>query len=205
MLINPLSTKPKQKKKLQYAFKYLDSRANNTTFKRSDINNMVSSTPLQKCHAVMTAIRHSLSKFDTGKIRRSKDQCKMQEVCMSGICTLVYGDLVKTHKRQIMKYNQFESLEPLILNTMPRRGGKTTWLAQFIAAVLVNVPGADIVVVASNKRAVGSESGITKKVLENLDILGIKKFDKHTSEAVFITVNGDKRLYHSYPGGATHK
>jgi hypothetical protein len=161
---------------------------------------------LEKGHAIMNAVRASLRKFDTLKMTRSKDQRLMQRRCMAGIASFVYGPAVKTHEKEIKQYNNFETLHQGIANSLPRRGGKTTWVAQWCAAVLHCVPGIEICLIASNRRAAGGDSGITGKVLANLGTLGWNKFYKKGEECIFISPKqGDIRKYHCYPGGATHK
>ncbi len=148
----------------------------------------------------MDHIRLCLSKHDVGTTVRSVHQRNIQQLIQAAIARFVYGPTKKYYEREIKKHNKFKDLKQLIAITMPRRAGKTTGVAQVIAAILYCVPNADVAIFAASKRAAGRD-GLMGQILTYLkEMYDVTEFDQKTMEVIKFRVDGNVRILKAYPG-----
>lgn len=157
----------------------------------------ISVSAIQRGHDVMDKLRLILTKF-----RRNELQKQMHEYMLSSIVRYVYGDDCVNHELEILAYNRFEEIKQEVLITAPRRFGKSTGTAQFIAACMYCIPNCEASVFSSGKRASSKKSGFMGIVMKCLiQDLGVEKFSAETDEDLFFEVSkGDIRKLHCYPG-----
>lgn len=174
-------------------------------FEESDTS--VQANGLLAGHAIMYSLNATLAKLDTDTYFRSKDQRLIQHRIMAALSRKVYGKLLASHEAEIRRYNGFTRLDQHIIVTAPRRGGKTTAIVQMVSAILLCIPRISVVAFASNSRAAGDDSGLMGQVKKCLqDKFGVRSFKKDNKETLIHQVSAtDERVFHAYPGGATHK
>jgi hypothetical protein len=162
---------------------------------------------LAEGHQIYQAMQRDLNALDSALWFRTKAQRIMHQRMIAGLVGVVYKDLVRTHAREIMMQNGFDSLNQEILLTMPRRGGKTAAVVTGIMVIMENVPNVDIVLIAPSSRAAGNDSGFMEQLKTAFaKFYNRTKFDKHGAEVLKIEKSPtDIRRFKAYPGGATHK
>ena len=133
---------------------------------------------------------------------RSKMQKTFHRNFMQATCLHLYRNDKDIDMDKIMRMNQFENLKQQVLCLTPRRFGKTTSVAMFVAAYGVAIPNSEQCIFSTGRRA-------SQKLLEL--IRDMIKAGKHAD--MFIKCNGetmllqgptplDVRKIHSYPSCA---
>lgn len=172
-----------------------------------EIEHTARASAIDRGHAIMHAMRQKLAELDTETFFRSKDQRLIQHRIMAALARFVYGPQLRSHELEVRRYNNFKELNQHILLTAPRRGGKSQAIAMMCAVMMLCVPAISIVVFAPNARSAGGESGLmghVRKILETK--FHVRSFKKTSQETlVYQASEGDDRVFHSYPGSATHK
>jgi len=133
---------------------------------------------------------------------RSKMQKMFHRNFMQATCLHLYRNDKDIDMDKIMRMNQFENLKQQVLCLTPRRFGKTTSVAMFVAAYAMTVPKSEQCIFSTGRRA-------SQKLLELIrDMIKSGKYAH-----MFIKCNGetlllqgdtplDIRKVHSYPSCA---
>lgn len=133
---------------------------------------------------------------------RSKMQKLFHRNFLQAVCLHLYRDDADVDMNRIMKLNNFDSLQQQVLCLTPRRFGKTTSVAMFVAAYSLSVPRSEQCIFSTGRRA-------SQKLLElirDMVLAGehaprVLKCNQET-----MVVSGDSpldvRKIHSYPSCA---
>jgi len=134
--------------------------------------------------------------------QRSAMQKNFHRNFMQAVCLHLYRDDPDIDMGKIMKMNQFDNLKQQVLCLTPRRFGKTTSVAMFVAAYCLTVPRSEQCIFSTGRRA-------SQKLLELIRdmILSGKHremFIKCNQETLMCRGenNLDIRKVHSYPSCA---
>jgi len=121
---------------------------------------------------------------------------------MQAVCLHLYRDDADVDMNKIMRMNQFDNLKQQVLCLTPRRFGKTTSVAMFVAAYALSVPKSEQCIFSTGRRA-------SQKLLElirDMIISGKHRnmFMKCNGETMLIQGDNelDIRKVHSYPSCA---
>lgn len=161
--------------------------------------------PLQRGHAIFDNLRAKLATYDTTTSKyRSYNQMLIHTLLASSLARHVYGSMLDKFEDEIKRYNGWTTVRQEIAITMPRRSGKSTAVGTFIAAAMLTVPGFNCACFAASARSAGKDSGMFKIVRGALrkHFKYEKRPEEHdNAETLEVIIDGDKREFHSYPGG----
>lgn len=148
---------------------------------------------------------------------RSEDQKKFHNMFMGALLPHVYGGRLAWPQvaERVMARLKIDKIQSEVFVLTPRRWGKTTSVAMFVAAVMLNVPGITVSCYSVAKRA---STGLMAKVCEYISMVegGMDRVIVRNVEALFVserppqpgvgraTLVDDKRTskFWSYPAGA---
>ncbi len=137
--------------------------------------------------------------------QRSAMQKNFHRNFMQAVCLHLYRDDPDIDMGKIMKMNQFDNLKQQVLCLTPRRFGKTTSVAMFVAAYCLTVPRSEQCIFSTGRRA-------SQKLLElirDMILSGRHRdmFIKCNQETLMCRGenNLDIRKVHSYPSCAKSK
>ena len=157
-------------------------------------------SPLDGGNDIVDRIRAKLAEQDTPTSGRSYDQQRMQERFLASCARAIYGNVYKSKKRMLLRRNKWGDVEPFCAICTPRRHGKSTALAEFLAALLYEVPGMTVCIYSTGARA--SQSGLLKLIKRALVRHGVSVFDTANQETLAFTVNGTQREVNAYKARA---
>ena len=156
---------------------------------------------LQTCQGDQRVIdiRRTLNELG---FERSKMQRQFHEKFLQAVCLHLYSDDPDVDMEKIMRTNGWEDLRQSVLCLTPRRFGKTTAVAMFLAAYCICVPNSEQSVFSTGRRA-------SQKLLELVRDM-IKKTPwasrivKCNQEELILEGNNvfDRRKIFSYPSCA---
>lgn len=133
---------------------------------------------------------------------RSKMQKLFHRKFMQATCTHMYRNDADVDMDRIMKMNKFDNLKQQVLCLTPRRFGKSTSVAMFVASYVLTVPYSEQCIFSTGRRA-------SQKLLELIrDMIKAGKegwrFIKCNGETMLIQGDSplDIRKVHSYPSCA---
>jgi len=141
-----------------------------------------------------------LSMFDKTALERSKEQEAIHQACTAVSLKSILGGDYDTLSNEVRSQNNWDGIGQELCVSMPRRFGKTTALAMFIAAYLYTQPGKVLIVFAPSKR---QSRAILNKVAEFLDTtlhLAKQDFIAKNQEDLWIrSINGQISKMSAYP------
>ena len=150
-------------------------------------------------------IKNLYAAFDLAGLTRTETQRFFHKKFVEAILPHVYGaDEFNRYKERILEENGivFDEYNPYTFISTPRRWGKTTSVAIFIAGCLLTVPHMWISVYSTGRRASKALGDLVHKYLVKMEeAKNIKKsgvFIKNTEELFYGSTNDLRRLY-SYP------
>lgn len=161
-------------------------------------------SPLEEKHRIMDAIRADLDSFDTEERYRTANQRRVQMGYLTSAIPLVYGKLLKKYEKRIKEYNRVgatQRISPFRFTAIPRRGGKSESLGQFLAAATKHIPEPEVLLMSAAKRSAGKNSGLMGTVLKYLRQLGVDEFEVCNDEEVFFRVGGYLKKIRAVPSG----
>lgn len=134
--------------------------------------------------------------------QRSAMQKMFHRNFMQAVCLHLYRDDPDIDMNKIMKMNQFDNLKQQVLCLTPRRFGKTTSVAMFVAAYCLTVPRSEQCIFSTGRRA-------SQKLLELIRDMILSgrhrdSFLKCNQETLMCKGDNDLdiRKVHSYPSCA---
>ena len=137
--------------------------------------------------------------------QRSAMQKNFHRNFMQAVCLHLYRDDPDIDMNKIMKMNQFNNLKQQVLCLTPRRFGKTTSVAMFVAAYCLTVPRSEQCIFSTGRRA-------SQKLLELIRDMILsgrfrESFIKCNQETLMCRGDNDLdiRKVHSYPSCAKSK
>jgi len=152
-----------------------------------------------------STIRNLYAALDLAGLTRTETQRYFHKKFVESILPHVYGkEEFNRYKERILEENgiDFDDYNPYTLISTPRRWGKTTSVAIFIAACLLTVPNIWISVYSTGRRASKALGDLVHKYLVKMETAtNLKKsgvFIKNTEELFYGGRNDLRRLY-SYP------
>ncbi len=159
--------------------------------------------PIDRAHKLVADIRAGMEKFDKGDSYRSPDQVKMHEIFLCCCATLIYGNLFRSHRVEIMKHNNWtaDDLHPLSSFYTPRRFGKTYGVALYLAVLLMFVYNCKIGIFAPGQ---DQTSAMLLKVRELIVFFWPHtSFEKSTTTSLHIKFSAnDTRTIDAYSSDA---
>lgn len=133
---------------------------------------------------------------------RSKMQVMFHKNFLQAVCLHLYRDDVDVDMSRIMRMNGFDNLKQQVLCLTPRRFGKSTSVAMFVASYALSVPKSEQCIFSTGRRA-------SQKLLElirDMIIAGKYRDMFLKCNAETMLVKGDSELdirkVHSYPSCA---
>ena len=133
---------------------------------------------------------------------RSKMQRMFHRNFLQAVCLHLYRDDPEVDFNKIMKMNSFDNLKQQVLCLTPRRFGKTTSVAMFVAAYALSVPNSTQCIFSTGRRA----SQALLELIRDLIKKGkyASKILKCNQETLIIQGDSplDIRKVHSYPSCA---
>lgn len=147
----------------------------------------------------LRALIHALSRFDKLGWERSKHQIDFHKAFISAILKKIYGQEIHANLVRLLKEYAIDELRPDVVICTPRRYGKTTSVAMFVAAVLWAIPGFKIDIYSTGRRASMKLLALIYKfvtLLSGTDTV----VDTYNKETLGIkTPSGEVSLCNSYP------
>jgi hypothetical protein len=163
---------------------------------------------LERGHRQFRHLMATLDSFDSERRYRSKEMKLMHHRMAAALAPYIYKREFAANELEIKRVNRLETVRQEIFLTAPRRGGKTTTVVQFVAACLFCLPDVQVILFAPSSRAAGGDSGFMghlRKLLQSHPLFKNIKFGKWNEETLSIIVDGNERIFHAYPGGASQK
>jgi hypothetical protein len=101
----------------------------------------------------LKALIESLNRFDKLGFQRSKQQVLFHKTFISAILKLLYGQDIYKHIGRLLEEYELDELRPDVIVCTPRRFGKTTSVALFVAALLWTQAGFSVDIYSTGRRA----------------------------------------------------
>jgi hypothetical protein len=140
-----------------------------------------------------------LERFDQLGYKRSKHQVDFHKAFTSAILKQLYGNEIYSHLAKLLRDYEIDELRPDVIVCTPRRYGKTTSVALFVAAVLWTIPGFKVDIYSTGRRA---SSKLLALIWKMLCHLGDPKKFKHIYNQETLAIKcpyGDISICNSYP------
>lgn len=157
--------------------------------------------------------------FNSFGLVPSIDQKNFLEWFTRACLPLIYKDEFQSNYARILEENNLKKIETEVLVCTPRRFGKTTAVALFVAALLLSVPGIKICVFSTGQRASGSLTKLVRSFLkfipgasdriveQNQERISIAAkplpagYTMHSQLAKDMTIDPTTSTLFSFPGG----
>jgi hypothetical protein len=144
-------------------------------------------------HDVLVAVHNTL---DAMPFTRHKHQRLFHEEFLKSITPFVFGASYEMEYPSILRNNSWVSLQPNVMIITPRRWGKTTCVAMFVAAVALCVP--------ESKQCIFSTSRRTSQLLLGMVLGLVQRFKpvitRSNQESLFVAGDDfDVRTIYSFP------
>lgn len=137
-------------------------------------------------HGIIDDIRAGLRDID--KIRpRTYRQKQCHEDILSSLARFIYGPDFAANELAIKKRNRWESFNPTLILSAPRRLGKTEIIAMMIATLIAKCPKCEICCVSNSATAADGNIGMISKVryyLSNVFNIGRAAHDKNNTKTI---------------------
>jgi len=96
---------------------------------------------------------HIIADLNRLGLVRTKYQKQFHEAAMHACLYWIYGPEYERLRRELMRRLNLPSINSEVLCITPRRYGKTTMVAMFAAVMLMRIPGLQIAIFSTGKRA----------------------------------------------------
>lgn len=148
------------------------------------------------CHGDerMQGIRKTLNELG---YERSKLQKQFHDAFINAVTLHLYKDDPDVDLEKIMRLNNFTDLRQSVLCLTPRRFGKTTAVAMFIAAYAMNVPHSVQSVFSTGRRASQKLLELIRDIIKKTHMA--KYIVKCNQEELILQIGFDRRKIFSYP------
>lgn len=166
-----------------------------------NIDRSLNASKLERGHQIFREMREKLRQIETPTYYLTKDQKTFINHMMAAVAPKVYGDELLNNELEIMRVNNFKSLKPYVLFTIPRRGGKTEAAMLCLVLFLLCIPNIRVIALAPSMRQSGSESGLVGVVRRILGYFGEKNFESNMGKVVIERSAGDIRQFYAYSAG----
>jgi hypothetical protein len=150
---------------------------------------------------LLNRLVETLSKFDALGWKRSKHQVDFHKAFIGAILKKIYGNEIYANLPRLLKEYDMDELRPDVVVCTPRRYGKTTSVALFVAAVMIAIPGFKVDIYSTGRRA--SKKLLTLIFTMLRKFLGegpwCKEFNQETLKICAPNSGGSESICNSYP------
>jgi hypothetical protein len=149
----------------------------------------------------LVRLLETLNYFDSHGFRRSKHQVDFHKAFVGALLKKIYGNDIYTHLARLMKEYDLKELRPDVIICTPRRFGKTTSVALFVAAVMWALPGIKVDIYSTGRRASKKLLGLIFKLLSILggDAGNWQKTYNNETLSINSPFGHDASICNSYP------
>lgn len=141
-----------------------------------------------------------LKRADEIGYRRSPDQVRFHKAFIAACLQKILGDDLAQNVVRLMKEYELDEIRNDVIICTPRRWGKTTAVAIFVAAYLLSQPNCEVSVYSTGRRASKKLLGLIYKIVVKMagDRPGIKRvFNQET--LTIVNLLGSESTVNSYP------
>jgi hypothetical protein len=150
---------------------------------------------------VLKRIQHCYETIDRTPYKRSVQQTRFTQAFVQASLRVIYRYDFHTNAARLLKRFKLKELRQEVLIASPRRSGKTTAVSMFGAVAAFSMPGVEISIFSTGRRASKKLLGGIIKFLGMLPG-GVQMINKNSEETVTLVNpldSSDVRTINSYP------